>query len=457
MPNIAQRHQLKKKFLINAHVTVIVILVSTFLSYYYIYYNEFKRGFQQRLINLAQTAALSIDAEKHKTLRTRADEKTKSYQEVLAVLRNLKKANPDIKYIYTMRKSDTHNVWEFVVDEDKDPAHIGDKYDVSKYKEMQRAFERPIADSDFTKDHWGTFLSGYAPIVDSSGQAVAIVGIDVADTTLREQQRKMLLGALVIFLVSMGLITFATRRAVNQILDPIKRILAGIEEIKLGNFNYRIQIDSGDEFEDIGETLNGAAEIIADYQTMLVRDLEETKEQKDKIFRVYRDVMFSVTQGKFQLLGETEIAEKASAGEMLEEVKLITREDVSKARESINNCMQGMNFSTREIMHTTLCISEAATNVLKHAERGFMQVRQLPDRLRIVISDFGPGLDFDKLPNMIFLQGFSTKISMGYGFSLIFRFADNIFMFTSNHGTNLVLDFKLSKDVITDETSRNYA
>jgi hypothetical protein len=38
---------------------------------------------------------------------------------------------------------------------------------------------------------------------------------------------------------------------------------------------------------------------------------------------------------------------------------------------------------------------------------------------RFIFKDHGPGMDFDKLPSMLFYKGFSTQISLGCGFSLI--------------------------------------
>jgi len=50
-------------------------------------------------------------------------------------------------------------------------------------------------------------------------------------------------------------------------------------------------------------------------------------------------------------------------------------------------------------------------------------------------------MDFNKLPHMIFLKGFSTKISLGIGFSIIYKFADKIYLSTSKHGTLIAMDF----------------
>lgn len=88
-----------------------------------------------------------------------------------------------------------------------------------------------------------------------------------------------------------------------------------------------------------------------------------------------------------------------------------------------------------------LCVSEAATNIIKHAGEGTIQSRTDKNTVRVIFSDNGPGMDYDKLPDMIFVNGFSTQDSLGYGFSIINKFADKINLATSKNGTVLALDF----------------
>lgn len=109
---------------------------------------------------------------------------------------------PIIDDIYIMVRSDSEFVWRFLVagyettDRDGDGAisvderavRFGEEYDVSAYPEMRLAFEGPIVDSDLTTDKWGTFLSGYAPIMNGT-EPVAIVGVDIRADSIMEQER----------------------------------------------------------------------------------------------------------------------------------------------------------------------------------------------------------------------------------------------------------------------------
>lgn len=437
---------LSKKIMVNVVFSVILILVFTFVAYYSVFYFQLKRSIQQRITGLAQTAALLIDGDGHNRLKTRADESSYEYKQMKKLLQDFRKANPDIRYIYTMRKTSEQNVYEFVVDAEvgssENFSHIGDKYNVSKFEELQKAYDGPIADEHFEIGRWGKFLAGYAPIWDNSGSPVAIVGIDFKASTLMNTERDLAAGAIAVFSLSLALAIFTTSKGVKHFMIPINQIIEMVKRFKNGDLNYRVDINTNDEFQEIGAILNETGDIMIKYHRILEKDLENTKQQREKIFKVYKDVIYSITQGKFNLLNYKESLVIAQEGQLCEQIKLEKPEDVSKARHMTETFFKE-TYNPEQVRNVKLCVSEAATNVIIHATEGIIQIRKLCDRLRIVITDSGGGLDFDKLPYMVFLKGFSTKPSLGYGFFIIYKYPSKIYLSTSKHGTSLVLDFEV--------------
>ena len=89
---------------------------------------------------------------------------------------------------------------------------------------------------------------------------------------------------------------------------------------------------------------------------------------------------------------------------------------------------------------TILCISEAVANMLLHGGgQGSMTLRRLDDRLRVVVADDGPGMNF------LNWMGPPTKkgqASMGYGFQIILDYLDAVGLRTGRTGTTLLLDRK---------------
>lgn len=174
--------------------------------------------------------------------------------------------------------------------------------------------------------------------------------------------------------------------------------------------------------------------------------LRQAREEKEKIFQVYRDVIYSVTQGKFNLVTFAETLPLAKEGHLEQEITLRKTEDVGRARNCAEKILAKCKFSPKRRTQIMLCISEAATNAVKHAGGGLFQLRLIGKNIRIIISDSGPGMDFARLPHMIFLKGFSTKVSMGYGFSIIYMLADKIYLATSSEGTFLAMDFNCEEE-----------
>lgn len=128
---------------------------------------------------------------------------------IVEKLKDIRGADIDIQYAYIMRKTDDPSILEFVADSDslntvaeldendnaqiepdEEPSYPGDEYDISDTPAMQGpAFEGPVTDDEYSVDQWGTWMSGYAPIVNEDGDVVAILGIDVEYGVYRDLSR----------------------------------------------------------------------------------------------------------------------------------------------------------------------------------------------------------------------------------------------------------------------------
>ncbi len=174
---------------------------------------------RQNLLLIASNAALLIDVPVllQVPLESEGDRST-AYQVVSSQLETIKQTNPSLKYAYIMRTTDQPGILQYVVDADPAPQIItaqsprslpGDKYDARNFPEMLKAYTEPAADKTLKADAWGIFISGYAPIHDSSGQAVAILGVDMEAGNILKLQNKasfsglLAAGAFFIFLISL--------------------------------------------------------------------------------------------------------------------------------------------------------------------------------------------------------------------------------------------------------------
>lgn len=93
-----------------------------------------------------------------------------------------------------------------------------------------------------------------------------------------------------------------------------------------------------------------------------------------------------------------------------------------------------------DIPFLVVAVGEAAGNAIKHGELGLARVRKDKNRLQIEVTDRGPGIRAEDLPASILQTGFSTKRSLGMGYSLMLELVDQIWLASQPGGTSLQLE-----------------
>ncbi|MDI6881044.1 MAG: HD domain-containing protein [Desulfitobacteriaceae bacterium] len=170
--------------------------------------------------------------------------------------------------------------------------------------------------------------------------------------------------------------------------------------------------------------------------------LDYEKKQEEHVKSLYRDVIYSVTQGKLQLVDEREMSDFYQA-DLIVEAPIKTKMDVPKCRELVQNVLEAWNVQGKMKFNILLCTSEVATNVLKHANDGQMKVYRNQDILHIIVQDNGSGIELSDLPKSTLLSGYSSKLSMGQGFNLLLKLMDRVVLSTGPQGTTVVMEMKL--------------
>ncbi len=155
----------------------------------------------------------------------------------------------------------------------------------------------------------------------------------------------------------------------------------------------------------------------------------------------YKEVICAVTNGRLVL------AEKEEMDQILalrfhptESVDLTSARSVSSARQVAEKAGQAVGLCEDVLHDVVLCVSEAATNTIKHATGGVMKVATERDRLLVLFEDHGPGIDASTLPRATLMKGYSTKVSLGFGFTILMELLDRVTLHTSPEGTRLLLE-----------------
>jgi anti-sigma regulatory factor (Ser/Thr protein kinase) len=161
-------------------------------------------------------------------------------------------------------------------------------------------------------------------------------------------------------------------------------------------------------------------------------------DHRRSLIEIVSDLAAGVACGRLRLLDADEVAVEASAGDELLHMAIDQPRALAKVRRAVDARLaaEGLDLTLRRA--TLLPISEAVTNLLLHGGgSGALTLRRLPDRLRAVVSDRGPGLNF---LNWIEPPDVSGQASMGYGFKIITENLDVVGLHTHEEGTTLLLD-----------------
>lgn len=161
-----------------------------------------------------------------------------------------------------------------------------------------------------------------------------------------------------------------------------------------------------------------------------LRVLEAEVEKK----QFTREILRATTGGKLHLV---DAAEVPCPGEPVAEFDLSESQSYARLRERVTTVAACAGMSPDAIDNLVLAAGEAVTNSMTHAHGGRAAVWIDAKRVIVRVSDAGPGIRPEHLSATVFQAGFSTRVSLGMGYTLMLRLADCIWMATGPEGTVL--------------------
>lgn len=189
---------------------------------------------------------------------------------------------------------------------------------------------------------------------------------------------------------------------------------------------------------------------------IVLTDITPAIAYRDKLheetLRSYREIMSALSAGKVSLcIDKEELLDRL--GEQLDVLAVATRTDVGRSRDLATSFMPPDD--PKRMMQVKLAVSEAATNMLKHALGGEVKIFAHEDCLQVLVCDEGSGIALHELPKTFVASGYSSKKSLGRGFGVMYASSDRMFLYTDRSGTQLLLEFDGIKDLRQKRTEND--
>ncbi|MBM3126197.1 MAG: GAF domain-containing protein [Chloroflexi bacterium] len=265
MINQPQRFSLRIKMILAFALVSLVVSGVASLGFYRTLQRQNLEGFRRRVLNAISIIELNQNGDEFTMVDSAQNP---LYDKIRLQNTRIRDTDPDFIYLYTMRR-DAQGIF-FVVDAG-DPLDEGFSAYAERYLEPSPFLvenwdslpERdPIVEPAVYTDEYGSFISAYAPIKTSDGKYVGVVGLDISADTIVAEQNLLLVQSLSIMLLAVCLgisIGYFTGGILNR---PLKELTDTTTRVSSGDLTARAMLKTGDEVEQLGDSLNRMAERI---------------------------------------------------------------------------------------------------------------------------------------------------------------------------------------------------
>ncbi|MGH9464553.1 MAG: GGDEF domain-containing protein, partial [Thermoanaerobaculia bacterium] len=274
------RIPIQRRLLYSHFLAVVLVSGSIGTLFYRAALESLYQSLRARLQYSAALLSRSIDARELEEIRAPQDVERPAYRRHLELLREFQASNEDIAFIYVMRREGGDVI--FVIDSDpsSEQALPGTVF----YEEAPRlrdGFSALAADDEITRDRWGSFLSGYAPL--KNGEGRYLVGLDMRADEVRRKLSRLRTAGVGSLGLSVVLALLFSGFIARQITRPVHLVTARSRQIAAGVFEGEVEVRSGDELEELASAVNTMSSRLRDSHARTQRALSELAEARDSL------------------------------------------------------------------------------------------------------------------------------------------------------------------------------
>ncbi|MCG8488960.1 MAG: diguanylate cyclase [Chromatiales bacterium] len=310
------RFTIQTKLFLSHFAAIILVSGSVGSYFYHSAIENLMDALQSRLKNSASLISSSLQDAHLDQIREEKDVALPNYQHYVKQLRDYVKTNPDIAFIYVMRKVDDKAA--FVLDSDmQDPASPGEIYEPD-IDTLMEGFLRPSVDQELAEDRWGVFLSGYSPI--EAGKDDYLVGIDMRADEVKKKFEQIRLAGFLSLALSVILAMIFSRLLSQNLTRRISHLTTRFARIAPDDQANGKQAN-GDEIDQLARAYDLMSQRLEIKQQQIEANQMALRNAHDDLEERVENRTMELVQTNEKLLKE--IAERKHVEQMLEETSRI--------------------------------------------------------------------------------------------------------------------------------------
>lgn len=340
---------LKMMLVILSAIAIILISVN------FIMFEKFETDIKDSAAQCIRNLNNSVSPDKiEKIIKDKSNESIE-YQDTLNSMISAKSESIARNFYILIRTEG--NEGQFLFDVSVDGSEFLEDYTMDS--DMVEAFNDKITVSDESiTDEYGTFISAGAPIKNSAGEVIAIMGVDI-DTSMFENIRSDLIKIIIFTIIILSIIAVIMVYVFsNKISNNIKKIQYALGKMKDGDLSYNLELKTKDELEDIALSINK----VQDSLKALISNVVVVAKDMDSVIEIVNE--------KMEYLN-TDIEEVSINTEDLSaniEETAASAEEMSASSKEIGEIVNSISGKSQGISDKASAISEKAKNIMGISE-----------------------------------------------------------------------------------------
>ena len=296
---------------------------------------------------LARTAASVVDADAHNAIRA-GDEVKDSYKAVFNSLKTVKDSSA-IKELYTLKYSG--GMLFYVIDtSEENPKPYGGKIDTEEEKEiiMQVLKTGEIyVDPDIVIDEYGATISAYAPVYDSAGKVVAVVGTDYDAAAVMQRLQATLVKLIIISVVSVIAAVVIVIYTVRKLMKKVNKVGGRIYDIVNSDGDLTKTLESS-TYDELG-VISGYVNDLLNYIREVITNINNSSNVLNESVKASLANVETTNTGIGQVFGEMEqmSASMQETSASLSQIGVLAETMLQEVINMAGVCSEGMKLTDR--------------------------------------------------------------------------------------------------------------